>query len=325
MGHYMVAQVAYNQLNEVERQKVDALAAGNGLFGFGPNFVESAVWSDDLKTMSFNALDAWHYINTPFVVGSVAPPSCPSPVNLPWALSQMLSSFRSLSATSGSRAFSLRMLIHLVGDAVQPMHAITLFSNDFPDGDLGGNRFSVFFRGQSTNLHSVFDSGAFRLNSSMSEPLTPQQQYAISSLVDHLTSTLYPRHSFSDKEIQFDPKSWMQQSFNNGVQYAYLNGTLAPNSELSEEYMENVYNLMLKMICLGGYRLASVLQRYLPDIPTPEPKSTLSTTALTAVVGVFSGIGGILIGAAGLWLFKKRRKRIRYLSSIENDDDMLIL
>lgn len=53
----------------------------------------------------------------------------------------------------------LRLLIHMVGDMHQPMHAATLFDERFPQGDKGGNSFTVYNGKTKTNLHSVWDQG----------------------------------------------------------------------------------------------------------------------------------------------------------------------
>ena len=43
MGHYVVAQIASNQLTASERLNVNTAVVGGGeLFGFAPNLVESA-------------------------------------------------------------------------------------------------------------------------------------------------------------------------------------------------------------------------------------------------------------------------------------------
>lgn len=56
----------------------------------------------------------------------------------------------------------LRFLVHFVGDLHQPLHAATMYSAEFPDGDLGGNYYKIQVPGSSytTNLHSFWDSGA---------------------------------------------------------------------------------------------------------------------------------------------------------------------
>ena len=43
----------------------------------------------------------------------------------------------------------LRFLIHVIGDIHQPLHASTFFSDEYPDGDMGGNKFYVTYKNVS--------------------------------------------------------------------------------------------------------------------------------------------------------------------------------
>ncbi len=171
---------------------------------------------DDLKTMGLNAFNSWHYCDVPFVIGNVVPPPSPE-VNLTWALQDMLSSYKTTRASAGSRAFALRSLVHLVGDIGQPLHSTSLYSADFPTGDQGGNLFKVKYRGAVVNLHNVFDSGAFRLNDTLSQPLTTAQALRIQALAEEAVK-LYPRSSFSDADVFFDPMAWINSAHSLAVQ-----------------------------------------------------------------------------------------------------------
>ncbi|MGL5742868.1 MAG: S1/P1 nuclease [Legionella sp.] len=42
---------------------------------------------------------------------------------------------------AADKRFALRLLIHVVGDVHQPLHAITRVSTQLPKGDMGGNLF----------------------------------------------------------------------------------------------------------------------------------------------------------------------------------------
>ena len=179
---------------------------------------------DDLKAMGLNAFNSWHYCDVPLVLDGVVPPAAPevkneilgvhlfvtikNKVNLTWALLDMEQSYKTTRATPGSLAFAVRALVHLVGDMGQPLHSTSLYSNDFRNGDQGGNRFKVIFRGMSTNLHSFFDSGAFRLNDTLTQPMTPLQSTRVQELAD-LAVRLYPRSSFADVDVHFNPKVWV--------------------------------------------------------------------------------------------------------------------
>lgn len=75
---------------------MNLFAESDELFGYAPNFVESAVWADYLKKIGLNAFDEWHYIDIPFVLdGVTVPPHLhPGDENLVWALQEMLGTFK---------------------------------------------------------------------------------------------------------------------------------------------------------------------------------------------------------------------------------------
>jgi hypothetical protein len=86
LGHMLVAQIAYNGISPVLRLNVDAIARGNEeVFGFSPNFIESASWMDDVKALGLTAFNDWHYVDEPYVLGNVTVPP-PATANLTWAL-----------------------------------------------------------------------------------------------------------------------------------------------------------------------------------------------------------------------------------------------
>lgn len=53
------------------------------------------------------------------------------------------------------RAIALARLFHLVGEIHQPLHAVQLFTTDYPNGDRGGNQVTQV--GQPMNLHRFWD------------------------------------------------------------------------------------------------------------------------------------------------------------------------
>ena len=121
----LVNKIAYDNLVYANQKKVDLLNMPE-YWGVSPDFVQSAIWPDELKSYGLYAFNAWHYKNKPFVPDNTVPPPA-DPTNLVWAIEEMVSTFRSPKAGFDTKSFALRMLGHLVGDSVQPMHAITLF------------------------------------------------------------------------------------------------------------------------------------------------------------------------------------------------------
>src|SRR5207302_908104 len=66
------------------------------------------------------------------------------------------------AASDQKKAIALCWIIHQAGDIHQPLHAISRFSNAFPQGDRGGNLVHPFpnprgSRPYSKNLHAYWD------------------------------------------------------------------------------------------------------------------------------------------------------------------------
>lgn len=224
----------------------------------------------------------------------------------------------------------------------------------------GGNKFMVKFRGMLTNLHNVFDSGAFRLNETLSQPMTSPQASRVQEIAD-LAMRLYPRSSFSDNDVLFDPNAWVSMSHALAVKClkrnkkkvekkvgllsfvflpdAYLNGTLVPGSDLTEAYINDVYTVCLQMLALSGLeeqtkaKEKSFFIRLSPfryrlqyvlqrwEMPLAPTESQPPWLLISIVSSLSALVIGVVCGAFGLWLLQKRRKRQRYLSTISHDSE----
>jgi hypothetical protein len=107
----------------------------------------------------------WHYDNQPVLVDPYALPPAPAPAERPMGIQRALpAALRELGdrdLPAPRRAVALAWVIHLVGDAHQPLHAATLFAaGPLPQGDAGGNRVPVTLpaaRATPTNLHAAWD------------------------------------------------------------------------------------------------------------------------------------------------------------------------
>lgn len=60
------------------------------------------------------------------------------------------------------KSFMLSFFIHVLGDIHQPLHSCSLFSDEFPNGDQGGNLFNITYKNMK-ELHAFYDSGAGQL------------------------------------------------------------------------------------------------------------------------------------------------------------------
>lgn len=115
-GHYLVAQIAYDELSPLLQQQMDA-TCGSDDHGYG--FVWAAVWADTIKAIGLDSFNAWHYIDMPFVIGVAGPSSSAPRPDIEWAMRGMARTLFDANSTADTRGFALRMLIHLVADSVQ--------------------------------------------------------------------------------------------------------------------------------------------------------------------------------------------------------------
>jgi hypothetical protein len=81
----------------------------------------------------------WHYKDIDFSPdGTPLPPSVP--VDLVTQIKLMIAALPAFSGASDDvRSYDLVWLLHLVGDAHQPLHAVGRFTKQIPNGDAGGN------------------------------------------------------------------------------------------------------------------------------------------------------------------------------------------
>ena len=83
------------------------------------------------------------------------------PYNAVWALHELEDTLKQDHDTNNAKLMksqALRLYIHIVGDIHQPLHAATYYSEDFPNGDAGGNFFDIKYK-DYTQLHFLWDAG----------------------------------------------------------------------------------------------------------------------------------------------------------------------
>lgn len=140
-------------------------------------FAHAATWPDLARGQPAYDQGTWHYVNLPLYVrgGRLAscaearaafpesvrriaarqPVSAPVPDSIREALPRALGVLREAKATAAERALALSWVLHLVGDAHQPLHGVALFTDKrFVSGDRGGNDIIVTERG---SLHRLWD------------------------------------------------------------------------------------------------------------------------------------------------------------------------
>jgi hypothetical protein len=188
LGHKVVAEIAWQQLDPPTRQKivdtfrrhprfqtdfVDKMedAAGGGDKDVQDHWVfqHAATWPDEIRKNKEYDRPAWHYINLPLHADSTGKVIASKLMkalsgrpdrnrrdqyNILQALAANESIIRS-KADAGTKAIAYCWVLHLVGDIHQPLHSTALYDEAvFPKGDEGGNKIPLT---KGKNLHSVWD------------------------------------------------------------------------------------------------------------------------------------------------------------------------
>lgn len=65
------------------------------------------------------------------------------------------------------KSYALRLLIHYLGDIAQPLHSTTRVNDEFPKGDLGGNRVPLPYHYTVDNLHALWDAAIYEFHESI--------------------------------------------------------------------------------------------------------------------------------------------------------------
>jgi S1/P1 Nuclease len=284
-GHMQIAAVAYDQLTPAVRAKVDALIRLNPAYprwiaSFPPEkaaryaFIRAATWADDIKGPELSYTDDgnkpsgpnagqnvgyydtlmhkyWHFEDIPFSTdGTTLEPT--DPVN---AATQIKALTTGLSPSSGLpddvRSYDLVWLLHLVGDAHQPLHATSRFSHDHVHGDRGGNDVKVVpATGETNALHGYWDG----LLGSYSTP----QGAVLDAIVQ--SDTRLPAAD-ATLAAETNPDDWFRESEKLAEDVAYA-GPLhdcTQTCQLDRQYETNARTTARAQAALAAARLANLI------------------------------------------------------------------
>ncbi|MFN7096285.1 MAG: S1/P1 nuclease [Gammaproteobacteria bacterium] len=259
-GHQVIAQIAYDNLRPEVKAQVEILVPIVGQYYELNDFVSAAPWADWLKGDNVHAYDEWHYIDQPVTQGTcnkcTLPLPSPASENVVWAIQQAIQVLSTPSVGSYpqehvyEKSMFLLFLEHFVGDIHQPLHAVSLFSDTFPNGDQGGNLYTIKAT-IANNLHSYWDQGGGVFpESSMSET----QLKVIAIKIEHD----YPETTFGAKATDLNPINWSHESQQLAQNIVYkLPENVVPN----KVYTKIAQQTAEQQAALAGYRLANLLNQ----------------------------------------------------------------
>lgn len=232
LGHRITGQIAETYLTPSAKRAIRQLLGHESL-------AMASNWADFIRSdSSYNFLSSWHYINMP---AGLSPAGFhdfltnDTSTDLYTRLNFVVSQLRIRSLDKAKKTFYLKLLIHLAGDAHQPMHASHAEDN-------GGNKFRVQWFGAPTNMHRLWD-----------EDLINFQQL---SYTEYAQAINYP----APAQI----KQWQQQPIGDWIHESYdlaeaFYAEVKPDDKLGYPYNFHHLAILNERLLKGGIRLAGLL------------------------------------------------------------------
>jgi hypothetical protein len=186
LAHKVTADIAWQRLDEPTRKAIVDTLRRHPRFDkdFAQKmpsdadearwvFWQASTWPDLVRSGDGRAYshDTWHWVNFPLDPSATRPSSLNLAKGLPsgtpasrWNIDQAIHYSLAVvvsDAPPAEKALAYCWLMHLVGDAHQPMHSTACFCERFPTGCRGGNSIPLVRGG---DLHALWDNLLGRLH-----------------------------------------------------------------------------------------------------------------------------------------------------------------
>lgn len=231
-GHRIVGQIADYYLTAKARKAVYEI-----LDKESPAMASN--WPDFIKSDStYNYLGSWHYVNLPDGLdqnGVFNFLDTEKTANVYNKIPEMIAILKDKKQTAAQKKMAMRLLIHFLGDIHQPMHT-------GKKDDLGGNKISVTWFGQKSNLHRVWDEG-----------LVDYQQL---SYTEYAAAINHPSKQQLDQWRHDSLKQYVYESY---IAANKIYAGTKSDDKLSYRYNFEFVSLMNEQLLKGGVRLAQLL------------------------------------------------------------------
>lgn len=247
LGHRLIAQVAYDQLDAATKKKINYYNHQvNLIYKPSLSFVNAGPWLDGIRDTPGMARASVHYIDIPWSLDGTPTRITPIP-NVVTTLEEIIIQLRQSRLSVIEKGIHLRELEHLIGDLHQPLHAMDGFSQVHPHGDRGGNLFRIRKTPTGGNLHRYWDSGG---------GLLLFKKRITHHMLQQMAKRLEQEWPCQQESNPLAIKQWAQQSHQLAVQKAY---TIREWSVPSFAYARQTRVISAQQIVLAGCRLGELL------------------------------------------------------------------
>lgn len=247
VGHDVVAAVAMGIVSPEAKQRIERL---NGVLN--PVFptqdvITAAHWMDELQYRSDKWMANRHYITLGESFDGSTIPETPKP-NAATAIDEAMELVADKHEKNWNKAFALRMLLHIIGDIHQPLHTISIFSVEYPNGDRGGNLVALAPNSIGPNLHAYWDNGGGLFL--ISKPNNAKK-------IQKMASDLRKQYPCDVKRQKIAVMRWIEESHQLALDKVH---TISAGSLPSQDYQAMTKEESGRRVALAGCRLAAVLE-----------------------------------------------------------------
>ena len=238
-GHDVVASIAEQNLTKKARKALDKILEGKSI-------VYYSSWMDSIQNSpyweyGYNKSKTWHYGNVDkgYTYQTMEKNEDGDVVTaLNFITDELKNNFTNL--TDSVKCDYIKMVVHMVGDMHCPMHAGRRT-------DKGGNGMKVKWFGQTTNLHSVWDS----------KIVEGARKWSYTEWTDHLDRT---SKKYKKSVMCGTFEDWFNETVEGAATvYNYVESIDAEVPNLSYQFIFDFSPLLEDRLLVGGYRLAYVL------------------------------------------------------------------
>lgn len=278
-GHRLTALIAWESMDgetraavvellrrhpDYERWQARAKGGDPGLTAF----LEASTWPDDIRVdprfytagaesptvtqTGFPDMERranWHYLDRPLTPQvKLAPPAG----SLDRQLASLGRTVGDPTTPASARAYALPWLIHLVGDAHQPLHAASRYRAD-GQSDAGGSHLMIInplasSRRQTMSLHRYWDD-------------LPAPPWLRGSRLENEARVLIGQYGAAPDTGE--PDQWIDESWRIARQHAYPPEDESGVSTIGEDFHATARVIARRRVVEAGYRLADLLRRLL--------------------------------------------------------------
>lgn len=226
-GHRVIGLIAERHLSKKAKKQIDKILKDETLAEVS-NYMDF-IRADD----RYDHMAPWHYCTIPDGQ-TYEEAGTPEEGDAIVAIQKFTEELRTKKFTEGDEAFTLKLLVHLIGDIHQPLHVGN-------GEDKGGNDVKLDYFWSSSNLHRVWDSG-----------IIDGQQYGYTEYadwIDHASDS--NREKWENDELM----DWIYES----QQLRNECYELPENMKIAYDYDYEHLDLVNQRLLQAGIRLAAVL------------------------------------------------------------------